>query len=92
MTDLSFLSFLSLSYNNLSGRSPSSTQIQTIEASAFVGHQALCGRPPVTRQCPEDDSPQGQQPDGDNGDEFNKWFYAGMGFGFFIGLWGVFAT
>ncbi|XP_021297134.1 LRR receptor-like serine/threonine-protein kinase GSO2 isoform X2 [Herrania umbratica] len=90
MVDLNFLNYLNLSYNNLSGRIPSSTQMQTMEVSAFVGNQALCG-PPVTQQCPEDEATQGQPPNGEIEDEFNKWFYAGMGVGFFIGFWGGFA-
>ncbi|KAK6233497.1 hypothetical protein QUC31_005903 [Theobroma cacao] len=91
IVDLNFLNCLNLSYNNLSGRIPLSTQIQTMEASAFVGNLALCG-PPVTQQYPEDDATQSQSPEDEIEDEFNKWFYAGMGFGFFIGFWGVFAT
>ncbi|WRX12785.1 Leucine-rich repeat - like 10, partial [Theobroma cacao] len=91
MVDLNFLNCLNLSYNNLSGRIPLSTQIQTMEASAFVGNLALCG-PLVTQQYPEDDATQSQSPEDEIEDEFNKWFYAGIGFGFFIGFWGVFAT
>ncbi|WRX11571.1 Leucine-rich repeat - like 10 [Theobroma cacao] len=91
MANLTFLSFLDLSYNNLSGRIPSSTQLQTINASAFVGNQALCG-PPITQQCPEDNKPQGHATYDGHGDEFSKWFYAGMGLGFCLGFWGVCGT
>ncbi|KAK6233495.1 hypothetical protein QUC31_005901 [Theobroma cacao] len=49
MADLNFLSFLNLSYNNLSGKIPTGTQLQSLEASAFIGNQALYG-PPITQQ------------------------------------------
>ncbi|MBA0692324.1 hypothetical protein Goari_009895, partial [Gossypium aridum] len=85
MADLTFLSYLDL-YNKLSGRIPSSTQLQTFDASAFVGNalaflsnQALCGSQ-VTVQYTEDDTNL-NKPDHnklENRDEFRKWFYARM--------------
>ncbi|XVF00283.1 hypothetical protein REPUB_Repub03eG0271600 [Reevesia pubescens] len=93
MADISFLNYLNLSYNNLSGKIPSGTQLQTIGASAFVGNQALCG-PPIAEQCPRNDP---QPPDDghtskEDGDEFRKWLYVGMGSGFFTAFWGVFGS
>ncbi|XP_022764228.1 probable LRR receptor-like serine/threonine-protein kinase At4g36180 [Durio zibethinus] len=94
MADLSFLSYLNLSYNNLSGKIPPGTQLLTFGASAFVGNQALCGLP-ISQQCPRNDTLQDQPPDDghtEDGDEFSKWFYAGMGIGFFTAFWGVFGS
>ncbi|MBA0673135.1 hypothetical protein Goklo_024673 [Gossypium klotzschianum] len=89
MADLTFLSYLDL-YNKLLGRIPSSTQLQTFDALAFVGNalafvgnQALCGFQ-VTVQCTEDDTNM-NKPDHnklENGDVFKKWFYARMRVGF----------
>ncbi|KAK6233496.1 hypothetical protein QUC31_005902 [Theobroma cacao] len=90
MADLNFLSYLNLSYNNLSGKVPTGTQLQSLEASAFMGNQALYG-PPITQQCPKNDTFQPQPPEEER-DEFNRWFYVGMGIGFFMAFWGVFGT
>ncbi|GLU24742.1 hypothetical protein SLE2022_406510 [Rubroshorea leprosula] len=45
MSHLNFLNTLNLSYNNFSRRIPLSTQMQTFDASAFVGNPELCGPP-----------------------------------------------
>ncbi|XP_021297340.1 LOW QUALITY PROTEIN: LRR receptor-like serine/threonine-protein kinase GSO2 [Herrania umbratica] len=52
IADLNFLSYLNLSYNNLSGKIPLGTQLQSLDASAFIGNQALCG-PPITQEAPK---------------------------------------
>nr|XP_023917368.1 receptor-like protein EIX2 [Quercus suber] len=97
MSELHFLSDLDLSYNNLSGKIPSGTQLQSFDAVDFTGNWALCG-PPLPNKCPGEETPnQSDQPtdhDGyeDNekdGDEFEKWFFAAAGFGFFVGFWGI---
>lgn len=97
MGDLNFLSYLNVSYNNLSGQIPSSTQLQSFDASAFIGNPALCG-PPVTHKCLEGDSPRSPVMNGviqDNKEtvhEFSAWFYTGMENGFcvfFCGLSGA---
>ncbi|XP_076917171.1 receptor-like protein EIX2 [Bidens hawaiensis] len=44
---------LDLSYNNLSGRTPTSTQLQSFGASSYTGIPALCGLP-LRNPCPED--------------------------------------
>ncbi|XVF09977.1 hypothetical protein REPUB_Repub07fG0144400 [Reevesia pubescens] len=59
MSELTFLGHMDLSYNNLSGKIPSSTQLQNCEASAFGHNLALCG-PPVTPSCLEAKTPEGQ--------------------------------
>ncbi|WVZ15021.1 hypothetical protein V8G54_012587, partial [Vigna mungo] len=44
ISNLSFLNNLDLSYNHLEGKIPTGTQIQSFEASNFVGNN-LCGLP-----------------------------------------------
>ncbi|XP_028764514.1 putative receptor like protein 25 [Neltuma alba] len=56
MADLNFLSSLELSYNHLVGRIPSGTQIQSFEASSFIGNDGLCG-PPLTPNCSTNEIP-----------------------------------
>ncbi|WRX11576.1 Leucine-rich repeat - like 10 [Theobroma cacao] len=90
MADLNFVSYLNLSYNSLSGKIPLGTQLQSLDASAFIGNQALCG-PPIIQECPKNDMFQAQPPEQER-DEFNRWFYVGMGIGFFMAFWGVFGT
>ena len=97
MSELHFLSDLDLSYNNLSGKIPSGTRLRSFDAVDFTGNWALCG-PPLPNKCPGEETPnQSDQPtdhDGNednekDGDEFEKWFFAAAGFGFFIGFWGI---
>uniref|UniRef100_A0A7N2N0Q3 Uncharacterized protein n=1 Tax=Quercus lobata TaxID=97700 RepID=A0A7N2N0Q3_QUELO len=97
MSELHFLSVLDLSYNNLSGKNPSGTQLQSFDAVDFIGNWALCG-PPLPNKCPGQETPnQSDQPtnhDGNednekDGDEFEKWFFAVAGFGFFIEFWRI---
>ena len=51
MSNMTFLNHLNLSNNNLIGKIPLSTQIQSLNASNFIGNK-LCG-PPLTDNCPE---------------------------------------
>ncbi|KAM6586396.1 hypothetical protein CsatA_009001 [Cannabis sativa] len=44
LSSLSFLSHLNLSYNNLSGQIPIGTQLQSMDASSFVGNKLFGGR------------------------------------------------
>ena len=85
MSSLTFLSYLNLSYNDLSGTIPLSTQLQSFDASSYIGNQ-LCG-PPLTKNC----SVVGATPDfGNKGDESEvDWFYVSMVLGFVLGFWGV---
>ncbi|KAJ4832470.1 hypothetical protein Tsubulata_000008 [Turnera subulata] len=95
MADLNFMNCLNLSYNRLSGKIPSGTQLQTFSASAFAGNLALCGLPLIDQTCPGENMPQapGNYLDGEEDfDEFMRWFYAGVPFGFsvfFIGVAGA---
>ncbi|GKV30356.1 hypothetical protein SLEP1_g39173 [Rubroshorea leprosula] len=97
MSQLNFLSTLNLSYNNFSGRIPLSTQMQSFDASAFVGDPALCGLP-LTPTCPGDEKSQSKPTDGGGKDnqedsaEFWKSFKPGMELGAAIGFVGVLAV
>ncbi|GLU19546.1 hypothetical protein SLE2022_357920 [Rubroshorea leprosula] len=97
MSQLNFLSTLNLSYNNFSGRIPLSTQMQSFDASAFVGNPAFCGLP-LTPTCPGDEKSQSKPTDGGGKDnqedsaEFWKSFKPGMELGAAIGFVGVLAV
>ena len=49
LSNLNFLSSFNVSYNNLTGSVPSSTQLQSFNESSFIGNE-LCGGP-VTETC-----------------------------------------
>lgn len=92
---LFFLSFLNLSYNNLSGRIPSGNQLQTLnDPSIYIGNKNLCGAPlPKRRQDEENPAGSPNAYHGDQSDE-RLWLYYGMAAGFVTGFWlfcGVFA-
>ena len=89
MSSLTFLSQMNLSNNNLIGKIPSSTQLQSLNASNFFGNK-LCG-PPLTDNCTIKDV----QPNIENkeckvfsGLEVD-WFYVFMELGFVVGFWVV---
>ncbi|WCJ36757.1 Receptor-like protein EIX2 [Euphorbia peplus] len=97
MTKLNFLGQLNLSYNNLSGRIPASTQLHSFDASSYDSNAGICGFP-VAQKCPGDDrfgptddetKDMEKEEEDDNGDEFMKWFYVGMGCGFSVGYGGL---
>ncbi|RDX70901.1 LRR receptor-like serine/threonine-protein kinase GSO1, partial [Mucuna pruriens] len=95
-SNLTFLSYMNLSLNNLSGKIPVSSQLQSFDASTYVGNIGLCG-PPLTNQCPDDVVPATERfnKNGANEDEdelINFGFYISLGFGFFVGFWGVCGT
>ncbi|GKV30609.1 hypothetical protein SLEP1_g39403 [Rubroshorea leprosula] len=92
MSKFNFLSFLDLSYNNFSGRIPSSTQLQSLPTSAFVGNPALCG-PPLPQTCPTDEKPMdgGVKCNQQYEDEFWRWFKPSMEVGLAFGFLGALA-
>ena len=53
MVGLHYLGYLDLSYNKLSGRIPTCTQLQSFNPSKFMGNAGLCG-PPLIGKCLED--------------------------------------
>ncbi|KAK7817413.1 receptor-like protein eix2 [Quercus suber] len=89
MSTLTFLSHLNLSNNNLIGRIPSSTQLQSLNASSFFGNK-LCG-PPLTDNCtihfvkPNIENKWGK----DFGGQMVDWFFVSMALGFVVGFWVV---
>ncbi|GAB4826357.1 hypothetical protein Ancab_009223 [Ancistrocladus abbreviatus] len=90
MSALPYIANLDLSYNNLWGEIPTSTQLQSLDNSSFIGNAGLCG-PPLTLICTKQENFPPAPVDNENG--HNKfeilWFYAGMGPGFAAGFLGV---
>ncbi|KAB2073647.1 hypothetical protein ES319_A07G097200v1 [Gossypium barbadense] len=97
MSDLSFLSVLDLSNNNLFGRIPLSTQLQSFGATSYSENPRLCGAP--LRKCPGDEPAKLPNNNGiENMRESDEelleplWFFSGMIVGFFIRFGGVFGS
>lgn len=90
MSELTFLNYLNLTYNNLTGPIPSSTQLQGLDPSSFVGNE-LCGLP-LTNSCREEGTKQ-ERKNGDakedDEDYIDKWFYLSLAIGFVVGFWGI---
>ncbi|GKB52222.1 leucine-rich repeat domain, L domain-like protein, partial [Tanacetum coccineum] len=88
---------LDVSHNNLSGRIPSGTQLQTSEPSRYIGNAGLCG-PPLTKYCPGDREPEvtpvvdESMGDGEAMDELERWFYIGGAAGYVTGFCLVFGA
>ena len=89
ISSLTFLNHLNLSNNNLIGKIPLSTQLQSFNASSFIGNK-LCG-PPLTNNC----TISGVQPNNgyigvkDRGGLVVDWFYLSPLLGFVVGFWVV---
>ncbi|KAK7860840.1 receptor-like protein eix2 [Quercus suber] len=89
MSSLTFLNHLNLSNNNLTGKIPLSTQLQSLNASGFIGNK-LCGLP-LSNKCTIDDV----DPNNENkGSKHNSglevdWFFVSLALGFVVGFWGV---
>ncbi|CAI9104004.1 OLC1v1002606C1 [Oldenlandia corymbosa var. corymbosa] len=62
------LQFFNVSYNNLSGPIPNTTLLQSMDPSAFIHNQNLCG-PPTSTPCPTNSS---TDPNPDNGSDPKK--------------------
>ncbi|WVZ15960.1 hypothetical protein V8G54_013526 [Vigna mungo] len=84
ITKLSFLSMLDLSYNHLNGKIPLGTQLQTFDASNFIGN-SLCG-PPLSINCNSNDKSYDHNGKGIDKHGVNL-FFVGMTFGFVVGFW-----
>ncbi|WVZ15254.1 hypothetical protein V8G54_012820 [Vigna mungo] len=85
ITNLSFLSMLDLSYNNLNGKIPTGTQLQTFDASNFIGNN-LCG-PPLPINCSSNDKIHSYDQNGKGSDRHGvNLFFVGMTFGFVVGF------
>ncbi|XLR66989.1 receptor-like protein EIX2 [Arachis hypogaea] len=93
LSQIDGIGVLDLSYNNLSGRIPSGGHMDTFGASFFEGNPNLCGEQ-LNKTCPEDMTPtKPQEPtthdDADDNSDFYEALYMSLGFGFFIGFWGL---
>jgi Leucine-rich repeat (LRR) protein len=89
ISSLTFLSLLNLSNNNLIGRIPSSTQLQSLHESGFIGNE-LCG-PPLTKNCTINDAKlntKNRRSKETGGPEVD-WFYVSIAPGFVVGFWVV---
>ena len=83
-----FLSHLDLSYNNLSGRIPSSTRLQSFDALNYIENPQLCGDP-LPKHCIEEEH-SNSTPIGKTEDQSENYsFYMGSGVGFAVGFWTV---
>ncbi|KAJ7949604.1 putative Leucine-rich receptor-like kinase family protein [Quillaja saponaria] len=98
-TNMSFLSHLNISFNNLSGKIPLSTQLQNMDASAFIGNNGLCG-PPLTKEYCTGDGNNSPNPsitsnsqmknnEGEENGLISFGFYVSLAVGFIVGFWGV---
>ncbi|GKB46213.1 leucine-rich repeat domain, L domain-like protein [Tanacetum coccineum] len=81
MSEMTLLNNLDMSFNDLSGRIPLGTQLQTFNASAYIGNAGLCGLP-LPNKCSGDEDlgvPPVSESDGDgeSTDELQRWFYIG---------------
>ncbi|RZB61723.1 Receptor-like protein EIX2 [Glycine soja] len=86
ISNLSFLSMLDVSYNHLKGKIPTGTQLQTFDASRFIGNN-LCG-PPLPINCSSNGKTHSYE--GSHGHGVN-WFFVSATIGFVLGLWIVIA-
>ncbi|XP_022764311.1 probable leucine-rich repeat receptor-like protein kinase At2g33170 [Durio zibethinus] len=89
IASLSFLSHLNLSCNNLTGRIPLSTQLQSLNASSFIGNK-LCGAP-LNESCDSDGSDVVNGGGKSNVTLEIDWiyFFVSMALGFVVGFWAV---
>ncbi|WVZ16027.1 hypothetical protein V8G54_013593 [Vigna mungo] len=90
ISSLSFLNNLDLSHNHLEGEIPTGTQIQSFEASHFVGNN-LCG-PPLPINCSSNQQiPYIDSSKRENGGHGVNWFFVSFIVGFIVGFWIVIA-
>ncbi|XP_074318025.1 uncharacterized protein LOC141654809 [Silene latifolia] len=93
LTQISSLSTFDISDNNLIGEIPISTQLQSFDASSYMGNPGLCGTP--LPKCANDEAPA-IAPNGDvkqdKIDDFKLGLYISVVLGFIVGFWGVCGT
>ncbi|XP_065628246.1 receptor-like protein EIX2 [Quercus suber] len=89
MSSLTFLNHLNLSNNNLTGKIPFGTQLQSFNASNYIGNK-LCGLP-LSNKCTIDDVDPNNENKGSkhNGGLEVDWFFVSLALGFVVGFWGV---
>nr|GMD82805.1 receptor-like protein 12 [Ipomoea batatas] len=87
---LTFLEVLNLSYNHLVGRIPRSTQLDTFDASSFMGNKGLCGFQ-INVSCSGIDEPASPIPESEEKESTHHVdIYISVAFGFVAGLGGIF--
>uniref|UniRef100_A0A0R0EED6 Disease resistance R13L4/SHOC-2-like LRR domain-containing protein n=1 Tax=Glycine max TaxID=3847 RepID=A0A0R0EED6_SOYBN len=86
ISNLSFLSMLDLSYNHLKGKIPTGTQLQTFDASSFIGNN-LCG-PPLSINCSSNGKTHSYEGSDGHGVD---WLFVSAAIGFIVGFWIVIA-
>ncbi|MED6159873.1 hypothetical protein PIB30_046239 [Stylosanthes scabra] len=87
MTLLTFLGYLNLSCNDFSGEIPTGTQLQSFDASSYVGNPKLCGAP--LGKCDHGTIEEQHTRNEDDDDDFieRKSLYLGIGVGFAVSFW-----
>ncbi|PRQ35586.1 putative leucine-rich repeat domain, L domain-containing protein [Rosa chinensis] len=89
IASLHFLSSFNVSYNNLQGPIPTSTQLQSFDASAFKWNSKLCGAP-LTHECRKTKGTDANEKNNQVADMEHKipWFYVSAALGFIVGDFG----
>ncbi|KAL6178482.1 hypothetical protein ACLB2K_050000 [Fragaria x ananassa] len=79
---------LDLPHNNLSGRIPLGTQLQSFNATVYMGNFGLCG-PPLTPNCSENGTTQADDDmkEDDNDGLISRGFFISTVLGFVSGFW-----
>ncbi|XP_024634547.1 receptor-like protein EIX2 [Medicago truncatula] len=90
MSSLHFLGYLNLSYNKFDGKIPIGTQLQSFNASSYIGNHYLCGAP-LNNCTIEEENPKNSKLSTKNEDDdsIKESLYLGMGVGFAVGFWGI---
>ncbi|KEH33780.1 receptor-like protein [Medicago truncatula] len=90
MSVLTFLGYLNLSYNSFEGKIPTGTQLQSFNASSYIGNPKLCGAP-LNNCTMKEENPKTAMPSTDNEDDdsLRESLYLGMRVGFAAGFWGI---
>ncbi|MFQ6671247.1 hypothetical protein Gotur_035852 [Gossypium turneri] len=89
-SNLNFLNYFNVSYNNLTGRIPTSTQLQSFENLSYMSNH-LCG-PPLSKDCSTNSTPTDVANNGSRSEGSNvNWLYVSIVIGFVMGFWGVVA-
>ena len=93
LTQIYWLNVLDLSHNHLTGKIPTSTQLQSFNASSYEDNLDLCG-PAIEKFCI--DGRPTQKPNVEVQEDeyslFSREFYMSMAFGFVMSFWVVFGS